>query len=83
MAFRNSLVFHKIDMLVSLSIHAIPMILTNHIRWETIPTQAHLPLEEQRFAPFADTTTWSDFWHIFFVMPYLLYFVWIIFYGII
>jgi len=46
LAFRNSLVFHKIDMLMSLSIHAIPMTLTLHIRWETIPTQAELPLEE-------------------------------------
>ena len=45
-SFRNSLVFHKIDMLVSLSIHAIPMILTLHMRWETIPIQSELPLEE-------------------------------------
>ena len=45
-SFRNSLVFHKIDMLMSLSIHAIPMILTLHMRWETIPLQSELPLEE-------------------------------------
>lgn len=36
-AFRNSLVFHKIDMLTSLAIHAIPMSLMWHTRWFTIP----------------------------------------------
>jgi len=36
-AFRNSLVFHKIDMLTSLAIHAIPMTIMWHIRWFTIP----------------------------------------------
>ena len=81
-AFRNSLVFHKIDMLMSLSIHCVPMILTLHMRWETIPIQSNLPLEEQRFAPLADMSTWSLMWHNFFVMPYLVYFVWLFFYGI-
>ena len=32
-AFRNSLVYHKIDYLTSLFIHALPMILLTHIRW--------------------------------------------------
>ena len=36
-AFRNSLVYHKIDMLTSLAIHAIPMTIMTHIRWYTIP----------------------------------------------
>ena len=82
LAFRNSLVFHKIDMLESLSIHAMPMTLTLHIRWETIPLQASLPLEEQRFAPLPDMSTWPLFFHNFFVTPYLIYFCWIVFYAI-
>lgn len=45
-AFRNSLVYHKIDMLCSLAIHAVPLILTIHIRWCTIPQQMDLPLDE-------------------------------------
>ena len=36
-AFRNSLVYHRVDMLTSLAIHAIPMTLMCHIRWVTIP----------------------------------------------
>jgi Protein of unknown function (DUF2838) len=35
--FRNSLVLHKIDMLTSLAIHIMPMTMTYHIRWITIP----------------------------------------------
>ena len=81
-SFRNSLVFHKIDMLVSLSIHAIPMILTLHMRWETIPIQSELPLEEQRFAPLIDMSTWPLFWQNFFVIPFTVYFCYLAFYGL-
>jgi hypothetical protein len=42
-AFRNSLVYHKIDMLTSLAIHAVPMVIGFHIRWFTIPEQSGLP----------------------------------------
>ena len=37
MMFRNSLVYHEIDKLTSLAIHAIPMCIMTHIRWYTIP----------------------------------------------
>ena len=36
-AFRASLVFHQVDFLMTLAMHAIPMIVTLHVRWETIP----------------------------------------------
>ena len=58
------------------------MILTLHMRWETIPLQSDLPLEEQRFAPLADLSTWPLFWDHFFVKPFFFYLVWITFYGI-
>ena len=45
-AFRNSLVYHRVDMLTSLAIHAIPMTLMTHIRWVTVPEQSNLPLED-------------------------------------
>ena len=35
-AMRNSLVFHKLDNITSLSIHAIPMTMVWHIRWVTM-----------------------------------------------
>lgn len=43
--FRNSLVFHKIDMMTSLGIHFIPMATMYHIKWYTIQEQANLPAE--------------------------------------
>jgi Protein of unknown function (DUF2838) len=41
--FRNSLVLHKIDTLTSLGIHLLPVLITYHIRWFTIPEQSNLP----------------------------------------
>lgn len=43
--FRNSLVFHKIDMITCLGIHMVPLTATFHIRWVTMVEQAHLPPE--------------------------------------
>jgi hypothetical protein len=81
-AFRNSLVYHRVDMLTSLAIHAIPMTLTLHIRWDTVPNQADLPLDEQRFAPFPDISTWDAFFDNFFKWPLAIYFVWLFVYGV-
>lgn len=44
MAFRNSFVPHKIEYMTSLATHAVPLILTHHVRWWTIPDQAALPI---------------------------------------
>jgi len=58
-AFRNSLVYHKIDMLTSLAIHVVPMTLCWNLRWNTIPDQQALPKEERYFAdltPLAELT---------------------------
>lgn len=82
-AFRNSLVYHRVDMLTSLAIHAIPMTLSVHMRWFTVPEQEHLPAEQQQFAPFADTSSWGDFLDNFFLNPLLIYFIWLVGYGIV
>ena len=36
-AFRNSLVFHRIDYITSLAIHVVPMLTSVRIRWYIIP----------------------------------------------
>ena len=69
-------------MLTSLAIHAIPMTLTLHMRWDTVPNQSHLPLEEQRFAPLPDTSNWESFIDNFFKWPLFIYFVWLLIYGV-
>ena len=83
LAFRNSLVYHKIDFLTSLVTHSVPMVITFHIKWYTIPSQQHLPEEEQRFAPMPEITTWGDFGYYFFQVPLAVYFSWLFAYGII
>ena len=82
-AFRNSLVYHKIDYLTSLAIHAIPMTIMTHIRWYTIPEQSHLPEEKQRFPisiPEPKSTT--EFLSMFIGTPFKIYFVYLICYGL-
>lgn len=81
-AFRNSLVYHRVDMLTSLAIHAIPMTLMTHIRWVTVPEQSNLPLEDQYFAPFAEANTWSEWFEIFFYNPLQVYLIWLVVYGV-
>lgn len=56
--FRNSLVFHKIDMMTSLGIHFMPMATMYHIKWYTIVDQAHLPADQQRFVNLQFDSTW-------------------------
>mmetsp|Transcript_37993 Transcript_37993/g.46407 ORF Transcript_37993/g.46407 Transcript_37993/m.46407 type:complete len:212 (+) Transcript_37993:1008-1643(+) len=70
-------------MLTSLAIHAIPMTLCMHIRWYTVPEQEHLPLEEQRFAPLAPTATWGDMLTNLMLNPILIYFCWLVGYGLV
>ena len=81
-AFRNSLVYHRVDMLTSLAIHAIPMTLMTHIRWVTVPEQSNLPLEDQYFAPFAEANTWGEWFEIFFYNPLQVYLIWLVVYGV-
>ena len=82
-AFRNSLVYHRIDMLTSLAIHAVPMTLTFHIKWVTLPEQAHLPIDQQYFQPHPEIKTWEDWFENFYINPIGIYLVWLVGYGIV
>ena len=77
-AFRNSLVYHKIDFLTSLAIHSMPLIIAFHIRWNTIPSQSSLPDAERRFCLITAfyEQSWGDYLHTMVVNPIKLYFVW-------
>ena len=80
-AFRNSLVFHKMDQLTSMAIHILPMILMLYIRWRSIPNEQNLPEEERIFASIPEHANWSEWFYDLFVMPIGLYFAWNISYG--
>jgi len=60
-AFRNSLVFHRIDYIVSLAIHAVPMMTTMRIRWHTTALEVTLPADQRKFFVHTDTANldWS------------------------
>lgn len=86
-AFRNSLVFHKIDFLTSLGIHAIPLACMVNFRWVTLYDEAKLP-EGERFYMviddiFESNQTWTDWYFEMFVYPIALYMVWAIIYYLI
>lgn len=36
-AFRNSMVFHRLDYMISVMIHVVPMLTTLRIRWKVLP----------------------------------------------
>jgi hypothetical protein len=51
-AFRNSLVFHRVDNMTSLFIHMIPLISSWTLRWFTMYHELPLPEEERTFVNF-------------------------------
>ena len=42
-AFKNSMIFHKIDNLISLTIHVIPQVTSWNLRWHTMDWQNTIP----------------------------------------
>jgi len=54
-AFDNALVYHKIDHLTSLGIHALPMCLMVNFRWITLPYESTKPENERLFLTFDDS----------------------------
>ena len=48
-AFKNSMIFHKIDNLISLAIHIIPQVTSWNLRWNTLPHESMLPEKERYF----------------------------------
>jgi hypothetical protein len=77
--FRNSLVLHKIDILTNLGIHILPMLVTYHIRWFTIPDQANQPI--QRFCDLPVESDWPSYLRSMIFMPVLFYAIWSVNYS--
>jgi len=80
-ALKNSMIFHKIDHLTSLCIHAIPLVTSFNLRWTTLPYEQTLPPEERYFVSFdLDEMDDYDFVRRFFFYPFLLYVLWAVAY---
>ena len=78
-AFRNQMVFHKMDNISSLALHFYPQALFWSLRWNTMEMEESLP-EDQRLFSKLDTS--FDFYK-FFVYPIACWFVWVALYFII
>ena len=83
MAFRNSLVFHDMDCITSMGIHAAPMLITHHIRWYTIPEEATWPADQQKFTTISTGLDWNNYLRLQLLNPLCFYFLWLFIYAIV
>lgn len=77
-AFKNSMIFHKIDNLTSIAIHLIPLVSSWNLRWTTLAYEATLP-ESQRYfltLPENDLQFSFEFFKKLFFIPLSLYLLW-------
>ena len=79
-AFKNSMIFHKMDNLISLTIHLIPQVTSWNLRWHTMEWErTTLPLEQRQFLTLDEDEITNGFWRyltrIFFI-PLALYLTW-------
>ena len=81
--FRNSLVFHKIDMITDLGIHMVPVTAMFHIKWVTMQEQAHLPPDQQRFSALKSNETVGEYLLTMWLLPTATYLVWSMSYSFI
>lgn len=81
--FRNSLVYHKIDVLTSLGIHLFPFICMYHFKWYTIEEEAKLPIDARTYVTPLVEDTWSEWAINMLVIPVCAYFFWLINYSLI
>lgn len=59
------------------------MLIMYHIRWFTIPDQANLPAEQQRFVELVPNESWGMWFWQMIVMPCFCYFIWSVTYSFI
>lgn len=71
-AFRNQMVFHKLDNMSSLMLHIFPQTAMWNLRWNTMPYEATLPEDQRRFLSIDTAFDVKKF----FVFPLFLYFIW-------
>jgi len=84
-AFRNSLVLHRIDYLVSLVIHAVPMLTMINLKWGTLEQEKLLPESERVFATMTnfEEQTWAEYRTLMLWNPCKPYLIWAAIYSVI
>jgi hypothetical protein len=77
-AFKNSMIFHRLDNLISVSIHIIPQVTSWNLKWHTLPHEEATiadPLE-RRFVTLDHNECFSSKILSLFVVPLALYLLW-------
>lgn len=84
-AFKNSMIFHRLDNLISLAIHVLPMVTSWNIKWHTMPYEHTLEKDKRYFFSLYDNQEPVSFFESFktlFLIPLAIYFVWVILYYV-
>lgn len=81
-AFRNSMIFHKIDNLVSLAIHLLPMLTVWNIKWCTLEYEKATikDINQRYFLTLDENESWFSFVMTIFIYPILIYLFWVVLY---
>jgi len=78
-AFKNQMVFHKMDNLTSLALPMVPQTTLWNLRWNTMVTEQGLKPEDRRFVDLNTEFSYMNF----FGYPLILYFTWFAIYFMI
>ena len=83
-AFKNSMIFHRIDNLISLAIHVIPQVTSWNLKWHTMPYELTLKEEDRYFLTLNSKDGGSFLNDVMglFVVPFVGYLVWMVFYTL-
>jgi uncharacterized membrane protein SirB2 len=82
-AFKNSMIFHKLDNLISLSIHLIPMVSSWNLRWNTLHEQDKVAESERYFLTLTpENETLASYFVRLFLIPLGLYLLWAFLYSL-
>jgi len=73
-AFKNSMIFHKLDNLISVTIHLIPQVTSWNLRWHTIPWEKDQ--QQKYFLTLNEEEPLMQYLNRMFVIPLLLYLLW-------
>ncbi|TNV72987.1 hypothetical protein FGO68_gene9866 [Halteria grandinella] len=80
-AFKNSMIFHKLDNLISVTIHLVPMVSSWNLRWHTLQEEA--TKDTRYFLTLSpETESFTTYLTRLFLIPLSLYLLWAFLYSL-
>lgn len=76
--FKNSMIFHRLDNLISVTIHILPQLTSWNLRWYTLPWEESLEEGKRHFLTLDhnEGSQWLSFFTKIFLIPLALYLLW-------